>query len=418
MFTTKKTGIFATLLLALGLMLGVTVTGCTDEDRDRPDAPAAADVTAYVLPEGYVVGEDEEGNSAILNADGEVVPAAELPAECDINPGESQNFVVIGGYTTDNVTTYVDVTDKCEAELQVATQEELITNELFTVNVDENAQPEESAAQLSVVPTEGLEEATIVAMTINVAGAEQELTVEADVTEIEVDGVANLTVTYNEEDVTADCTFESSDEEIATVDEAGVVTGVADGVATITASYIPEGAEEALTGDIDITVGAVVGGLILTADPEEIAVDETSQLTAMYGTEDVTADCTFETSDEAIATVDETGLVTGVAEGEVTITATYEAEGEEEPAVAEVTITVGGAGEALTVEADATEIEVGGEANLTVTYNEADVTADCTFESSDEAIATVDAGVVTGVAEGEVTITATYVDPETEEELT
>ena len=86
MFTTKKTGIFATLLLALGLMLGVTVTGCTDEDRDRPDAPAAADVTAYVLPEGYVVGEDEEGNSAILNADGEVVPAAELPAECDINP--------------------------------------------------------------------------------------------------------------------------------------------------------------------------------------------------------------------------------------------------------------------------------------------------------------------------------------------
>jgi len=65
------------------------------------------------------------------------------------------------------------------------------------------------------------------------------------------------------------------------------------------------------------------------ADPTSIAVDEDSTLTvtATYdddSTTDVTVASTYASSDEAIATVSETGVVTGVAEGSATITVTYD----------------------------------------------------------------------------------------------
>lgn len=66
----------------------------------------------------------------------------------------------------------------------------------------------------------------------------------------------------------------------------------------------------AVTGTATITLP---GDTQLTADATFF--DET--------TEDVSSDATWESSDEAIATVDSTGLVTGVAAGTADITATY-----------------------------------------------------------------------------------------------
>lgn len=69
----------------------------------------------------------------------------------------------------------------------------------------------------------------------------------------------------------------------------------------------------------------------LTSTVDVLPAGQTTQLVATVRDEDeapiADADVTFTSSDEAIATVDEEGLLTGVAEGEVAITATAGAHG-------------------------------------------------------------------------------------------
>lgn len=53
---------------------------------------------------------------------------------------------------------------------------------------------------------------------------------------------------------TADCTYSSATPAKATVSASGLVTGVSSGSAVITASYLPYGADTALTYDVTVTV--------------------------------------------------------------------------------------------------------------------------------------------------------------------
>ena len=121
--------------------------------------------------------------------------------------------------------------------------------------------------------------------------------------------------------------WSSSNDEIATVDENGVVTGVAEGEVTITAS-----AEGYSNGTKGITVS--VKPQIPQPQPEEPDEPVNTEIT-IFGDESVnvgdsitlSADVDgveWSSSNDEIATVDENGVVTGVAEGEVTITASAE----------------------------------------------------------------------------------------------
>jgi hypothetical protein len=121
---------------------------------------------------------------------------------------------------------------------------------------------------------------------------------------------------------------------------------------------------------------------------------------------------TFVSSAPAIARVDAaTGYVTALAAGSATITATHTESGQK----ATTAVTVAPL-RVLSVAVSPTPLAltVGATQALTVTatYNNAStgpVTAGSTFVSSNPAVATVDAaGVVTGVAEGSATITATH----------
>ena len=112
---------------------------------------------------------------------------------------------------------------------------------------------------------------------------------------------------------------------------------------------------------------------------------------------------TFNTGDDAIATVDETGVVTPVKEGHTSLLV-LAPDGTRGKAM----ITVWSGPKELTLTADG-EVAVGG----TVTLTAADETgavvdaATLTWSSSDEGVATVDEnGVVTVVAAGEAVITA------------
>ena len=120
---------------------------------------------------------------------------------------------------------------------------------------------------------------------------------------------------------------------------------------------------------------------------------------------------TWSTSNEAIATVSG-GVVTGVKAGEVTITA----KAGDKSATCTVTVTAKQstedpddpiAVEGITLDKTTATVEEGATVTLTATVtpdNATDKTV--TWSTSNEAIATVSGGVVTGVKAGEVTITA------------
>ena len=110
----------------------------------------------------------------------------------------------------------------------------------------------------------------------------------------------------------------SSDESVATVDETGTVTAVAAGEANVTASV--KDADIAASTHIKVVVTPTG-----VAAPESIDLVTNGENTKDLDAKLVPADATdvklaYESSDESVATVDETGKVTAVANGECTIT--------------------------------------------------------------------------------------------------
>ena len=116
--------------------------------------------------------------------------------------------------------------------------------------------------------------------------------------------------------------WESSNTSVATVDATGLVTGVAEGTATITAS-----AGDVRTS-VQITVIRAMPAIVsveVSPSAETIAVGMTLQLSAealdANGQPVAGAEFSWESNNTSVATVDPMGLVTGIAEGTATITA-------------------------------------------------------------------------------------------------
>ena len=239
----------------------------------------------------------------------------------------------------------------------------------------------------------------------------------------------------------------SSDESVATVDETGTVTAVAAGEANVTASV--KDADIAASTHIKVVVTPTG-----VAAPESIDLVTNGENTKDLDAKLVPADATdvklaYESSDESVATVDETGKVTAVANGECTIT-TYvvadskDADASELSAVAveaadseevddsvatmpedlaamdsafgvvpenlkaETKVTVTTNVEGITLDKTEGVLTVGNTVTVIATVTPDTATnASVTWTSSDEAIATVDSeGKITAVAPGTATITA------------
>lgn len=259
----------------------------------------------------------------------------------------------------------------------------------------------------------------------------------ADVDEKLAQAVSKLTIEWT-----------SSDESVVTVDENGVVTAVGAGEADITAAV----------QDADISSVTHVKVVILPTgvdapDTLELYTNGESEksLDAKIVPEDATeVKLAYVSSDEGVATVDEDGLVTAVADGECTITAyivadAKDAEASELSAVvveaadseevddsvatmpedlaamdsafgvvpenlkAETKVTVTTNVEGITLDKTEGVLTVGNTVTVTATVTPDTATnASVTWTSSDEAIATVDSeGKITAVAPGTATITAT-----------
>ena len=132
-------------------------------------------------------------------------------------------------------------------------------------------------------------------------------------------------------------TFASSDAEIATVDNKGKVTAVKPGAADITVTT-KDGSK---TAKCTLTVTAksiAVTGVTLDKSTLSLEVGATGNLVATISPENASYKAvSFTSSDEAIATVDDNGLVTAVAAGTADITVESLMDGSK-TAVCEVTV--------------------------------------------------------------------------------
>ena len=218
-----------------------------------------------------------------------------------------------------------------------------------------------------------------------------------------------------------DCTFTSDDELVATVGAStGVVEAVAEGEATITVSY------EEMTDTLVVTVNPVLLTSIIVL-PETMTLyvggsETITSVTAYYDDEseveieDLSA-CDYESDDEEVATVSD-GEISALTPGTATITVSYE--GITDTLVVTVnpfrltSIVVDPKEMAFFVGDDPQTIE-----SVTAHYNDGseaeieDLSA-CDYESDDEEVATVDAGVISALTPGTAIITISY----TEEEIT
>ena len=200
----------------------------------------------------------------------------------------------------------------------------------------------------------------------------------------------------------------SSDENTVSVDQTGKVTGLALGSATISATATINGNE--ITATCTVTVIPIkVSSIELSQTTAELRATETLTLTAKIEPDNATdKSLQWTTNAPSIATVSQQGVVTALMVGEANITARA-LDGSNVTASCLVKVVPTGAtGISLTAEG-ATEIKATETVQLTATVTpETTTDKTVTWKSAKPAIATVnDSGVVTGVAVGEATITAT-----------
>lgn len=255
-------------------------------------------------------------------------------------------------------------------------------------------------------------------------------------------------------------TWSSSDETVATVDETGLVTAVGAGEADITVSV----ADANISSTTHVKVVITPTGIEAPDSIELVTNGENSKaLGAKMTPEDATeVKLAYESSDENVATVDENGVVTAVADGECVITTYVTADipataenAEAKPVVdevasseaevadfaadsetpddavasepedttdtdssfgvvpdglsAETKVTVTTKVEQITLNKTEGTLTVGNSVTVTATVTPDNATnATVNWTSSDETVATVDSnGKVTAVAAGNATITAT-----------
>ena len=190
--------------------------------------------------------------------------------------------------------------------------------------------------------------------------------------------------------------YTSGDATIATVDENGVITGVAEGETTITATVGELSASR--------TVSVIIPVDSLTAEDISLHLaDGAAPLTYVVTPEHFTGNLTFASTDESIATVDAAGQVTPVAVGDTTVTVTAP-----NGLTATAAVRVWDGPKALTLTPGKTEITTGGGTQIAVADEAGNEVAaeSLTWTSSDESIATVTEGWVDVTGTGAVTITA------------
>ena len=241
---------------------------------------------------------------------------------------------------------------------------------------------------------------------------------------LNVGGSTTLSATYyrtvdgvkdTETDVTSYAAWTSSNSSVATV-SGGKITGVAEGTATITATYNGYSATATVTVEEDITYDYQ-----LSPTSTNVVNGRTTKMTVIRRTftngsqtngEDYSSNFTWTSSNTSVATVGSYGVITGVGTGTATITAKYGGT----TLTGTVTVTPNYTYE-LVLNKTSIDMGKGRKETLVATYktyadgvleSSNDVTSSATWSSSSSSVAGVSGGTITGNGIGSATITATY----------
>ncbi|MCY4645665.1 MAG: Ig-like domain-containing protein [Gammaproteobacteria bacterium] len=200
-------------------------------------------------------------------------------------------------------------------------------------------------------------------------------------------------------------TWESSDAAVATVSAAGLVTAVSQGSIRVTATA------GTASGGADVVVEQVVAEVAVSPAADTLlALADTARFTAeakdSNGHAVAGSETTWSSADEAVITVDDSGLVTAVGNGTARVTASSG----EHSAGAMVTVEQRVSEVAVSPAAD-TLRALGDTVRLMAEARDANdhaaVATEVTWSSADDAVATVDTnGLVTAVGDGVASVTA------------
>lgn len=199
-----------------------------------------------------------------------------------------------------------------------------------------------------------------------------------------------VTVSFGGKQVSAQ--FASDREEVVTVDADGKITAVGGGKAVVTATY----------AGVERRIFVTVTGYSLTSESSlTLPLEATSQI-VVTSTSGADFTATYETSDDSVATVSDTGLITAVKAGNAVITVKVESK----------TFTVNVKVEAYKLSDENLLLIAGKDQSetkkISVLNGSDEAVAGATFASSDENVAEVsEDGTVTAVAVGTATVTAT-----------
>ena len=213
-------------------------------------------------------------------------------------------------------------------------------------------------------------------------------------------------------DLTASVTWSSADTNTASVSAAGVVTGTATGITSVTAHSGNFSSSTQITVTSANVCATPVSIAVAPANPT-VPVNTTQQLVATgtntdASTCDITDLVTWSSSTIANATVSASGLVKGVAAGSATITATLGSI----TGSTSVTVTAPSISSISVTPDDMTlAIGVGQQYTASAIYSDGsiqDLATGVTWTSSNTSVATIDSnGLATTLAAGTTTITAT-----------
>lgn len=241
----------------------------------------------------------------------------------------------------------------------------------------------------------------------------------AELIEIELgdDKAIEYTITENGEVVSnAGASFTSANKTVATVLESGVIVSQSVGETTIEIAY--KGAKKTI--NVKITESAYLPAIIVsTLENDVLSLYESESFTlgasVLFKGKTIDSAVSYSSADETIATITESGAVTAKKQGvtEITLTASYKTWSVEKLVFVEVKGNV-------TVELSDRYVElydgdlIGGAISKTISVSGVKIDGvaqnnpTVTWESRNEAVATVSNGVITAVSAGKTVIAARF----------
>ncbi|MEO9968061.1 MAG: Ig-like domain-containing protein [Reichenbachiella sp.] len=331
-------------LTIIALMISTFFVGCNEDDPEIKITSFSFDAASVEVVEGttvnledYIVveGEDADQANIVFSSDNDEVVSVDGTTLSAVGVGEA---TVEATETNTNKTATIEVTviadniavtavslDTESIDLEIGGTQQLTasitpedaTNKNLTWSVEfpsEGKKSEDDPTAIATVSEEGLVTAVSPGeVVVNVTSEDGEFSASADVivsgimvtgitldqetAGIEIGETLQLTATVSptdatDESITWSVAFpsegksnESSPEDIATVDEDGLVTGVSAGEVVITA----ETNDGSFTASLDLTVSnVIVTAISISPDPVEVEVNESVQLTATIEPENAT----------------------------------------------------------------------------------------------------------------------------------